>query len=183
MKKTLFLFIFILSGCTMPINSESYHTSRDVELVNITLSTTAEKIKKAYGLDPMGSGAAMPGGPIRELTLAFGTREPYTKEKLRDLLIKCANELVDQVNENKEMQQYLIKAPFTIENVQIIIYNHDKTGREVFEPEISTAEISEGILTYRTTDPTEPLRFKNRIKETYAEALQALSSNSNKEKA
>lgn len=177
MKESLFLCLLILTGCAMPIHNEEYQLSkdRDLELVNSTLAASAEKIKKKYDIAPSGFGVSMPGGPIRELTLAFDAKGPYKKEKLRNLLIRFADELVNQVASNKEMQQYLANPPFTTRDVQIIIYNHDKTGREVYEPEISTAELSQGVLTYRTTDPKQPLRFKDRIKETYEEALKALS--------
>ncbi len=65
--------------------------------------------------------------------------------------------------------------PFTIENIQIIIYNHDKNGREVYDPEISTAEISQGILSYQTADSNDTFKYKNEFTETYEEALKAIS--------
>ena len=56
---------------------------------------------------------------------------------MRELLIKSAQELLNQINENKEIQEFLKERPFTIKNVQIIIYNHDKNGQEVYDPDIS----------------------------------------------
>jgi len=173
MTISLFLCLLILTGCAMPIHNKEYQISRDVELVNITLATTTEKIKKKYDLKPFGAGVAMPGGPIRELVLCFATKEPYPKEKLRDLLIRCANELVNQVNTNKEIQQFLANPPFAENNVQIIIYNYDKTRRIVHDPEISVAEMSRGILTYQSVDPDNTFKYKNEFTETYEEALKA----------
>jgi len=94
---------------------------------------------------------------------------------LRRLLIESANELLKQVTENEEIQQFLRERPFTIKNVQIIIYNHDKKGREVYDPGIATAEISEGVLTYRTVDSADTFKFKQQFQESYEEALKALS--------
>ena len=71
------------------------------------------------------------------------------KRQLRELLIKSAQELLNQVNENEEIQKFLKEPPFTIKNVQIIIYNHDKKGREVYEIlELQMRKYLEGILTY-----------------------------------
>ena len=118
----------------------------------------------------------MPGGPVQELALCFDTKYPHNKEQLRELLIKSANELLNQVTENEEIQKFLKERPFTIKNIQIIIYNHDKEGREVYDPGIATAQISEGVLTYRTVDSTDTFKFKQQFKESYEEALKALSA-------
>lgn len=118
----------------------------------------------------------MPGGPIQELTLCFDTNYPHTKEQLRELIIKTAHELLNQVNENEEIQKFIKNLPFTIKNVEIIIYNHDKDGRSLKDPEISNAQISQGILDYCTIDPEDSYRYKHQYKETYEEALKALSN-------
>ncbi|MBS0622016.1 MAG: hypothetical protein JSR80_03545 [Verrucomicrobia bacterium] len=154
---------------------DNYFPSKGEQLVNSTLGKTAKIIKKKYDIRPCGAGAAMPGGPIQGLTLCFDARYPYTKEQLRELLIKSAQELLKQVCENNEIQEFLKERPFTMKNVQIIIYNNDKGGREVYDPEISTAEISRGVLIYRTVDPDDTFKFKNQFEESYDEALRALS--------
>ena len=107
----------------------------------------------------------MPGGPIQKLALCFDTKSPLTKEQLRELLVKTANELVHQVQDNKEIQEFLKDPPFTIKNVQIIIYNHDEKGYGVFDPQIATAQISLGILTYRTIDSADTFQFKHQFTE------------------
>ncbi len=58
----------------------------------------------------------MPEGCVKVLTLCFDTKN-LNLESLRELLIKCAHELLDQINNNIELQQFLVKRPFTIENV------------------------------------------------------------------
>ncbi len=117
----------------------------------------------------------MPGGPVRELGLAFDTEGPFTKEYIRQLLIEFAHELLNQINSNEEFRPYLIKYPFTIENVQIIIYNSDKKGEMVFDPEIGVANIMLGKLNFRTYDPeSEYCKTKNEFSETYEEALELL---------
>ena len=107
--------------------------------------------------------------------ICFDTKYPHTKEQLRELLIKTAQELLDQVNENKEIQKFIKEPPFTIKNIQIIIYNHDKDGREVYDPDISGAQIAQGVLTFRTVDKSDTFRFKDQFEESYDEALKAMA--------
>ncbi len=160
----------------MSIQRPVFQLSKGEQLANTILNKTAKIIKDKYNLKPSGEGAAMPGGPIKGLTLCFDTKYPYTKEQLREIIIKTAQELLDQVNENKEIQEFIKEPPFSIRNVEIIIYNHDKEGREVYAPGIATAQISRGILTYRTVDSADTFKFKQQFEESYEEALKALST-------
>lgn len=177
MKFSIFLVLILLifTGFAMSNKKEEYSPSKGEQLVNTTLSTTAKIIKNKYNINPCGAGVAMPGGPIQKLTLCFNTKSPYTKNQLRELLVKSAQELLQQVNMNKDILEFLKESPFTIKNVQIIIYNSDKDGREVYDPGISTAQILEGIVNYSTIDPEDTFKYKNEFKETYEEALKALN--------
>lgn len=152
------------------------HPSRGEQLVNATLAKTAQIIKDKYHLKPCSVGAAMPGGPIRKLILGFDTKTLYTRNELRKLLIQCAQEMIDQVNANEEIQPFLMKAPFTIENVQITIFNQKPDGRIDYDPEIVTAGIICRVLTYRTKDPEDHYKYKNHFTESYEEALKLLES-------
>lgn len=176
MKTTFVLLITLLIFTGFVMKNKEYHLSRGEQLVNSILAKTAKIIKDKYDLKPCGEGAAMPGGPIQELTLCFTTKYPYTKEKLRELIIKTAQELLNQVNENKEIQEFIKEPPFTIKNIQIIIYNHDKNGRSLRDPEISNAQILQGIVSYSTIDPEDSFKYKNEYEESYEEALKALST-------
>jgi len=172
----ILLLLLISTGFIMSNQQPKYQLSKGEQLVNSVLAETAKIIKNKYNLKPCGEGAAMPGGPIQKLALCFDTNYPNTKEQLRELLIKAARELLNQVNENEEIQKFLKEPPFSIKNIQIIIYNHDKEGREVYDPGIATAQISRGILTYRTVDSTDTFKFKQQFEESYQEALKALSN-------
>lgn len=177
MKTTFVLLITLLifTGFIMKDKQQEYHPSKGEQLVNSLLAKTAKIIKEKYNLKPCGTGTAMPGGPIQELTLCFTTKHPYTKEKLRELIIKTAQELLKQVNENKEIQEFIKEPPFSIKDIQIIIYNHDKNGRGLRDPEISNTQILQGILSYSTIDPEDSFKYKNEYEERYEEALKALS--------
>ena len=167
----LFLTAMALVGFILKKNNE-ISLCRAEELVNISLEETAKVINKKYHIRPCGAGVAMPEGPIRSLTLCFSTKKTAKMEELRILLIQSAKELVDYVINNEEIQPFLKVRPFTIENVQIIIYNHDASGRHVYDPDILTAEISDSYLTYRTVESKENFKLKNEFKETYEEALE-----------
>lgn len=158
------------------INTKESYPPKGEQLVNSILAETAELIEKKYNIKSCGAGAAMPGGPIKELTLCFDTKFIHTKQQLRELLIISAQELLRHVNKNNDVQKFLKERPFTIKNVQIIIFNHDKDSREVYDPNISGAQIARGVLIYRTVSKSDGFRFKDQYEESYDEALKTLQN-------
>ncbi len=171
--KACILFILFF-GCSS--NEYAYQPSRGSVLVHEVLAETAKTVKKEYGLHPCGSGVSMPGGPIRFISICFDSRNAYSRNELRVLLIKIADLMIQEVSKNEEIQKHLLTPPFTAKNVEVIIYNHDAKGYELFDPQICVAEIYPEGLIYRTSDPDNPLRYKNKHRETYEEALELLKN-------
>lgn len=166
-------FTLLFIGFGMPFFNNGISSSKEEDLVDQIQSKVIATIEKQYPLHSCGSGAAMPDGPIRELTLCFSSKN-LNRDELRFMLVRCAQELLREVQSTNGINDYLYKPPFKISDIQIIIYNHDKDGRELLDPLIGSAEISRGILTYDTVDPINTLRYKNTFSETYEEALKIL---------
>ena len=168
---TLSFFAYLL----MPIDARSPYYETEC-LVGETLSKTRKIIKARYpDIQPCGTGISMPGGPVRELGLYFDINGSFSKEYIRKLIIEIAEELLCQINSNEKFRPHLIKYPFTIEDVEIIIYNHDKNGERVYDPEIGVADISSGILSYDTYDQESVYcKYKNKFEESYEEAIELL---------
>lgn len=150
------------------------------EIAGEILGETAAIINKKYPLHTCGTIMAMPGGPVKELGLCFQAKTLLSRAQLRFLTIQCAQELLQQINSSEHLQRFLTKRPFTMQEVQIIIYNKDKNGDEPHDPLIATAQISKGILTFCTTDPKQACIYNNRFKETYEEALEIINSQQDK---
>lgn len=175
MKLSLLLGLLLITNiCFGHIFLNHFQPSKAAQLVEEVQIKAAEIIKKKYNIKPCGSGVAMSEGPIREIAICFDARGPYSKEKLREFLILFAHEIVATVQSNEGIQQYLFERPFGIKNVQIIIYNHDKTRREVCYPNISVAELSGNRLLYQSIDPNDTYNYIDQSEETYEEALEVL---------
>ncbi len=161
----------LFQGCAMG-NSNGFlfyqPLSKGEKLVNKTLNDSAIFLKNKFNIRPCGEGASMPGGPIRNLSLCFTVTGPLPKEQLKKILIDCAQHLMQQVNENKDIQPFLEHAPFTIKDIQIILYVYDKDRRDLYDPLITTAQISDSIFSFRTNEKGR-LSFKNCYDEPYQE--------------
>lgn len=171
MKICFLLFILILGVFLLGINQPRI----EAKLVGLTLKSSANLIKSKYDLIPSGSGVAMPGGPIKELFLAFDTHYILTKHEIRRLLIEINNEVMKEVNNNHQIQAYLLKRLFTIKDIHIVIYNHDQNGKRVYDPEISVGQILQGNISYKTVSKENKLKYKNEYEETYEEAMKLMN--------
>jgi len=146
-------------------------------------NTEAFALKKKFPLHACGTGMMMPSGVVQKLTLCFQSKTLLTRNQLRVLLIECGEELLQQINSNKHIQRFLVKNPFTIKEVSIVIYNKDKEGNTPYDPLIVTADISGSILTFFTKDPQDKWVYKNEFEETYEEALEIIKQNKMKNTA
>lgn len=174
MNYLLFILVFF-SSCLL-LNENKSPFSEVGKQVDQVLSKTIAEIEKKYNLVCSGVGDSMPDGIIKSLELHFKTKKELTRNELRELLYKCAQEMVAQAKLNGKIEDYLENPPFEIKNVEIVIFNTDRQGREVYDPEVSTAELYDNILTYLTVDRDDDCRYKNRYQETYEEALAIIQS-------
>lgn len=171
--------ILILIGCLLLMAftlftssySDTYPSKRSL-LFRELLAKGAHIIEDKYDLYAIGEGTGKVDEQAnKKLLLAFQTKELYSKEKLRELLIKSAQDFVQVINANEKIQPFLLNTPYKIKDVEIKIFNTCKDGKEPLDPEISVAIIRRGIINYSTTDPEDTYKYKQEIKETYEEAL------------
>lgn len=164
---------FVCIGFIIPFRDSSGHPTKAEQAAHSMLDNLSLAIENKYGVKICGTGVAMPGGPIREFTLCLQTKH-LSQAQLRDLLVKCAQEMLSRIESNQSIQQYLAYHPFKIEHIEVIIYNRGIDGSELPDPLICCADISRGTLQYATNDPDNSFRYKNTFKETYEEALKIL---------
>ncbi len=162
-------------------DAEDKYLSKSERLVNQILYETSSSITKKYKIAVIGTIVSMPEGKIKRLGLDFSSYQNLSKDQLRKFLIEFAEMLLHNVTSNEEIQYSLENKPFTIENIQMAIYNHDHEGYWVYDPEIGIGEIRRGILTYVTHNPERKnqktykyFKSMHEYEETYAEALQIL---------
>ena len=165
---------FLLSvGCAN--TSDDPLVSKAETVADSIIATTVKSIEKQYNLRSIGGGFVMPDFIIKEFTLCFYTKIPVSQEKLRIMLLSSARELLQNINSNDEIRYAMVVYPLTEKNIQIIIYNRDLNGNEVFDPGISTAELSHGMITYSTVASENRYQYKHEFDETFQDAVEKLT--------
>jgi len=146
----------------------------DILTTNIQ-KKAAQEISKKYDLQPCGTTASMPNGVLKMLGIHFAVYRPLTKEEARRLLLKSAQDLLEEINSYPELAEYAPVFPFKIENIEITINCHDHNGSDTFDPYIGFAVIRNGKLIYRIYEKNgEKMKFEER--ESYEKALEMSQS-------
>lgn len=173
--KILLIFIALITTITVECSIFLGGASKENIYLNQILNQATTIIKQKHDLYPCGTIIAMPDGVVKELGLCFTTHEKLSEEQLRSLVIDCATELLNQINNNPNIQPFLVKRPFTIKETQIIIYNENKDRRiEIYYPDTSSIQILKGILSIRKQSP-ESKKIEYFLEETYEEAMEKLN--------
>lgn len=172
MKYLIFLFAFLLIGFKISMSTDQIPDSECV--VNKLLGQIANHLSKKFNMNPIATNVAMPREVVKLLGLNFQLVGPLTKEELRKILVNSAQDFLSSINADKDIQSYLERIPFQINNIGITLFIIDSTGIEVDHPFIGIAKIREGKIEYLTLITTDIPNLKTEEKETYEEALKAL---------
>ena len=140
-----------LLGCTNP--SPPRKKSEKVALADQVSRECAQTLSKRYHMSQSGEGGAMMY-EIKELFLAFYIYRQLTKEEAREILIDCAHEVISAVNNNPDIQKYLLPGGFTEKNVEIQIFIHPD-HKQTLHPDLGVCTYNYGKLAYKTHDLDE----------------------------
>ncbi|MBA3602346.1 MAG: hypothetical protein H0W50_01575 [Parachlamydiaceae bacterium] len=189
---SFFILIFALSAFLsadypnlLGLENDDKYLSKAENLVNQILTETALEVESLDKIKVSGEMVSMPGGIVKTMGLSFNSYEKLSKEEIRKKTVQLAEKLLQNINSNKEIPPFLAKSPFTINEIEISIYNHDQQGNWPYDPEIGNAHFNRGKITYSTYDPDKKFGNKNEFVESYEEALLIVQngSQSQKEKA
>ena len=163
-------------------DNKDKHLSKPSIIVNKILDETSLYVEKKYKIQTVGKGVSMPGGTVKKLSLSFNSYENLSKDQLRKITLDFIEKLLNNINSNSDIQPFLVKRPFTIENVSFFIANYDSKGYQLNDPEIGYSYYSNGKLVYKTYDPEKEFGYKNEFEETYEEALQLVQKGNQNQK-
>ncbi len=177
--KLLFTFVWVLT-----LSWISPHMSKAETVVDQLMFKIEQRLTQKYHLEAIGVSVGMPGGIVKTLGLKFQIQGPLSKNELRRFLISSAQDFVNDVNANQDIQPFLEKHPFGFDNVEIVFFLIDANGYEVDHPHIGIAGIRRGKLDYTSLVTVNNIpKIVVEEWETYEEAVQILqeqaASNSN----
>ncbi len=104
------------------------------------------KEKKLYVCE---SGWALHGSDkIRCMHCGFNYYDEINIEKARELLMTAVDLYLKTINENERIRPLLSNYPFTLDNVEILIFLKKSNGSELDPDKLHVLALKEGILEY-----------------------------------
>lgn len=137
----------------------------------------AKEFKGKYNLNFIGLGQSVDAKFLKTLDLSFMLDKILNKDEGRKLVLKCAKELLNNINDFKDIQPFLADHPFLEKNLGITIYFHkDQKHTTTIYPDICCISLTDGLIFYRIRDPNPPHLYKFSEEETIEEAKRIASN-------
>ncbi len=114
---------------------------------------------------------------LLRMTFQLWQKDPLDVKAARRIAVDCLDEYRNQINNSElVLAPYLSHFPFTNNDIYIVIFCADQTGRTLYDPAISVISASRGKLQYTTNDPEKKYSYKSEYEETYEEAKEILKN-------
>jgi hypothetical protein len=168
----LLLFICVLISVMACISDQKQILDESDILAFVVSEKIVKQFKEKYDLHFIGIGQSGDKKTIRTLLLSFNLYHTLSKEQGRELITKCAEEFLYEVNNFHEIRPYLTQLPFRVENIklQLFLYS-DSRQEDTVDPNIWVISLYEGVINYKIADAQNPYVNKSWEKESYEDAL------------
>ena len=157
----------MLFGC---LRSGECFSARD-KAYGKASSRAAKILDKEYGIHCCGSGCRT-NEFIEMIALSFQVEKELNLDEARKLIVSITNRYLEILNSDQVLRPLMVKYPFDQENIEVTLYFMDKSNQRIFYPKIGVATIYKGQFKFCTRDKANPYTYRDRIFETYSEALE-----------
>lgn len=167
MKCFCFIFtIFICAGCVQPPGKHPHCTEAD-RVTKKYINTMEQK----YGLKPFGSGGAMLN-EVKGIYVYFSADYPASISSARELVVRMAQILLEDINEDERLRPHLAYYPFEAKSLQIGIsfVPRDPDNAEA----VDAVHLIKGKVNYNIVGPNRG--YKEIYEEPYEQAEKIVES-------
>jgi len=172
--------MYICSFISIILAMCSYNSTvrTEVQKVNQVINQHALKEQSNSGIVLMGSGLSYPD-KIHSIHVHYRSTDKLKLNQVRKLFIEGVDRLLTLVNDDRELESYLISYPFSPTNVEYIIAFRNQDGSYVSSPDVAFVTNIGGIIHYDSRDPISGELY-NIHQETFEEAKKILAKEERK---
>jgi hypothetical protein len=158
--------VYALGGCD--------RTPEKIKMAGRAMQQTVYKVEGAYQLYFVGCMVALPDKLYKKIGMKFQSYRPITKDEGRKALLYGAQQLLDQLNGNQALQPFFEIAPFTVDNIEFVIFAVSETGQQLYDPDISKFALRDGVITYTKHDSQKKYHEVTEEFESYSDAVKMI---------
>lgn len=165
MKYIIPTFLLALITCTSFIKANTMDKDVDPrECFGLQIQKTIQFAEQKYQLLPFGSSIIFVD-KLESVGVHFRVFKQIPKEDLYVILLDIANFLKESINNDPILQTFMIHYPFTLKDVEVVVFFYNGTSESVTYPDLNVAELTDGSYIFRTVDPQNPNKYKTQIAE------------------
>ena len=154
--------------------------SKRQKIAQQTVQNISKTLNKRYQLlykNLSGSGS---NNQYKKIGIYFDLFQIVDKEESRKILVGCVEEMLKQINTNLDLRPYLQSFPFTVENIELVIYIRQEGKQLVYYPDLGVLSVWGGLVRYKTEEENKyKTSFYTEDEESYAEALKIVQAQAN----
>jgi len=141
------------------------------------IAKMGSKFEKKYKISLIGRGGGATPEGIWLMCVSFEREdEPLTEEEARKLIIHCVDDFLSAVNSDEKLKPFLKEYPFTPKNLELTIFNYNKSRILHCFPSIAVVKDLRGKIGFFTEDPSTKPRYHTKKYETYEESVAILKN-------
>lgn len=150
--------------------------SKQEILTNQLSAKVAKELSERYKIDPIGFGNTI-DEEIKGLSLSFNCYRKMSLDDYRELIVKCTEDYLNQINSNQEIKPYLNPQLFSANQIDLAIYAFSENQKQLDIGQLSCIHLIKGTIYYsiRKTKYT----IKHLKKEDYLEMKQLIFDQKN----
>jgi hypothetical protein len=151
----------------------SYEQSTQSKIVYKIIGEKSKLLAKRHKMCAIGDSVGMPSGVVHMLGGSFQKEKVRSLSEARRIIVDSGNEFLRAVNANEKLKPFLIKSPFTIDNIEVDIYLMDN-GFDDTDNKLEVIGLLKGQITYNYENKIKTRGYSKVIKESYEEALKKI---------
>ena len=140
------------------------------------MNQVSDLLKKRYEMNRIAISEEGDKKGYSFMGLKFQIDRVVGKNEGRKMLIDSAKEFLNTINNNPDVQPYLLEKPFTLKNIELVIFPMGSDGRGVYHPDVQVFALRNGFITYKTGTPEKKYGYHTVEKETFDEALEIVET-------
>jgi hypothetical protein len=183
-KKNIFfpILFFLISSCNLPHRESNLHQNYYQKGLKFTLKTAREIEKEnnlkliSYGINNSGNIYSPDWNAIHDFSFFYEKFDKVDINKARELIIKLTQEVMNVINNDQNIKNFLYKYPFEVDGLDFSILFSEKNGGKIYGKNIlHTVALYDSVIHYRII-PDENSTMQT-YEESYEDAVNIVKDN------
>jgi hypothetical protein len=140
------------------------------------INMSVKQVSDRYNVIPIGRGSSEKNNKSKMESVSFQLQHKLTKEEARILIVDIVELFLKNINNSKEIADFLYNKPFTYKNLEFVVFIHDEKNMNVYHPDLGIVSLTcRGTINFITDKPNSQYEYETDVEEPYEEAYKIVT--------